>query len=62
MNRASPAELRKALEVANVFVRGGLRFVCVPVMDDADYATLQANASYRLEQIHQQAEQEEAQP
>lgn len=59
MNRASPVELRKALEVAHVFARGGLRFVCVPVLDEEDYATLQANASYRLEQIAQQAEREE---
>ena len=61
MNRASPAELRKALEVANVFTRAGLRFVCVPVLDDSDYATLQANATYRLQQMAQQAEREESQ-
>lgn len=62
MNRASPAELREGLQVANLFARFGMRFVCMPVLDRADYEELQTTVRQRLEQIAQQEERGEAQP
>ena len=35
MKRASPVQLRQALEVANTLVKHGINFVCVPVIDEA---------------------------
>lgn len=51
MNRASPVELRKALEVANALTKAGIRFVCMPVRDEADHSNLAEQAAERLEQI-----------
>ena len=36
MKRANPAQLRQSLEVANTMVKHGIRFVCMPVVDEAD--------------------------
>ena len=36
MKRANPAQLRQSLEVANTLVKHGIRFVCMPVVDEAD--------------------------
>ena len=35
MKRANPAQLRQSLEVANSLVKYGIRFVCMPVVDEA---------------------------
>jgi hypothetical protein len=51
VNRASPVELRKALEVANALTKAGIRFVCMPVCDEADHANLAGQAAERLERI-----------
>jgi hypothetical protein len=51
MNRASPVQLRKSLEVASAFAKAGIRFVCMPVVDEADHANLVDQAQERLERI-----------
>lgn len=37
MNKASPVELRQSLEMANELASAGIRFVPVPVNDDAEF-------------------------
>jgi hypothetical protein len=57
MNRASPVELRKALETANTFAKAGIRFICVPVFDDKDHDELLAQVHQRMEKMIEEAEQ-----
>jgi len=59
MKRASPVQLRQALEVANTMVRHGIRFVCMPVVDEADGANLASQATERLERMALIAEAQE---
>lgn len=40
MNRASPVELRKSLEMANALASAGIRFVPVPVINDTGFNRL----------------------
>lgn len=40
MKRASPVELRQSLEMANALASAGIRFVPVPVMNDAGFNIL----------------------
>lgn len=40
MNRASPVELRQSLEMANALASAGIRFVPVPVINDAEFNIL----------------------
>ena len=61
MKRATPAQLRQALEVANVFVRHGIYFVCMPAVDEADRVNLAQQAASRLERLAVIAETEESQ-
>lgn len=51
MKRANPARLRQSLEVANTLVKHGIRFVCIPVVDEADGMNLASQAAERLERI-----------
>lgn len=51
MNRASPAQLRKSLEVADALAKAGIRFVCMPVVDEADHANLADQANERIERL-----------
>ncbi|KAA8712926.1 DUF1382 family protein [Pseudomonas cannabina] len=51
MNRAKPAQLRQALELANTYTKAGIRFVCMPVVDEADGMNLNSQAQQRLERI-----------
>lgn len=51
MKRANPAQLCQSPEVANALVRHGIRFVCMPVVDEADGANLASQASERLERL-----------
>lgn len=59
MMRASPAELRKAIEAANVMVKSGILFVPMPALHPEDLATLQAQAMIRLDRLVENAEKEE---
>ena len=51
MKRANPAQLRQSLEVANSLVKHGIRFVCMPVVDEADCLNLASQATERLERM-----------
>ena len=51
MKRANPAQLRQSLEVANTLVKHGIRFVCMPVVDEADGMNLARQAAERLERM-----------
>ena len=55
MNRASPVELRKALESANLYVKSGIDFVCVPVTSSADKTALLEDVVRRLESMKKEA-------
>lgn len=56
MERASPVELRKAIDMANALVEAGLSFVPVPVLDDADREALVAQAMARMDILASEAE------
>ncbi|MBJ2292645.1 DUF1382 family protein [Pseudomonas sp. MF5691] len=51
MKRATPAQLRQAIELANKMVKLGILFVCVPVVDEADHLNLATQATERLERL-----------
>ena len=51
MRRANPAQLRQSLEMANTMVKHGIRFVCMPVVDEADMANLASQATERMERM-----------
>ncbi|WP_439864514.1 DUF1382 family protein [Pseudomonas antarctica] len=51
MKRANPAQLRQSLEVANTLIKHGIRFVCMPVVDEADGVNLSSQAAERLERM-----------
>ena len=51
MKRATPVQLRKALEAANGLAKQGINFVCMPVVDEADGANLAIQAVNRLERV-----------
>ena len=51
MKRATPAQLRQSLEVTNTMVKHGIRFVCMPVVDEADGVNLSSHAAERLERM-----------
>ncbi len=51
MKRANPAQLRQSLEVANTLVKHGIRFVCMPVVDEADGMNLASQATERFERM-----------
>lgn len=58
MNRASPVDLRKSLEIANNLAHIGIRFVPIPVATE-EFHTLAAELSRRLEQMAVEAEKNE---
>jgi hypothetical protein len=51
MKRANPTQLRQSLEVANSLVKHGIRFVCMPVVDETDGVNLLSQAAERLERM-----------
>lgn len=51
IERASPVQLRKALEVANLFAKMGIAFVPMPVFSNEEYDTLAQQAMGRLDEI-----------
>lgn len=59
MNRASPVDLRKSLEIANHLARIGIRFVPIPVATEEDFQALSAELSRRLEKMAVEAEKNE---
>ncbi|WP_060613332.1 DUF1382 family protein [Pseudomonas brassicacearum] len=59
MKRANPAQLRQSLETAHSLVKYGIRFVCMPVVDEADGVNLSSQAAERLERMAVIAEAQE---
>ncbi|QXZ34507.1 DUF1382 family protein [Enterobacter hormaechei] len=59
MNKASPVDLRKSLDIANHLARIGIRFVPIPVATEEEFQTLAAELSRRLEQMAVEAEKNE---
>lgn len=59
MNRASPVDLRKSLEIANRLALIGVRFVPIPVVSDEEFQALLSDLSMRLDQIAVEAEKNE---
>ncbi|WP_394060599.1 DUF1382 family protein [Alcaligenes sp. WGS1538] len=62
MNRASPIDLRRAMEVAQELTRAGIEFVCMPVLSDQDKAVLLAQQAGRLGKMLQEAIDKEKEP
>jgi len=59
MNKASPVDLRKSLEISNHLAHIGIRFVPIPVATEEEFQTLAAELSRRLEQMAVEAEKNE---
>ena len=51
MKRANPAQLCQSIEVAHGLVKAGVRFVCMPVVDEAYGMNLASQAAERLERM-----------
>lgn len=60
IERASPTQLRKALEIANLFVKTGIRFVPMPCADDAEYEQRMRESIAKLDQIEVTASEPQA--
>lgn len=52
MERAGAAELRKALEFAQLLVKSGIDFVPMPILNQADKEALVADADRRIEALN----------
>ncbi|MEB6438543.1 DUF1382 family protein [Raoultella ornithinolytica] len=59
MNRASPVDLRKSLEIANRLALIGVRFVPIPVATEEEFQALSAELSRKLEEMAVEAEKSE---
>lgn len=59
INRASPVQLRKALEVAHLYAKMGINFVPVPVTSEAEQNALADQAFAKLEEIERAAAEQE---
>ena len=59
MNRASPVDLRKSIEIANHLAHIGIRFVPIPVETDEEFQALAAELSRKLELMAVEAEKSE---
>lgn len=59
MNKASPVDLRKSLEISNRLAHIGIRFVPIPVATEEEFQKLAAELSLRLEQMALEAEKNE---
>ncbi len=51
MNKASPVEIRKCLEMANILAHAGIRFVPVPVTSDDEFNSLVSHSYGILDKI-----------
>lgn len=56
MNRATPVEIRKSLEMFEAMKNAGLRFVPMPCLSETDYAALIVQVQTRLDMVVRQAE------
>ena len=56
IERASPTQQRRSLEVANLFVKNGVGFVPMPVANSAEYDRLVQESMDKLAQMETAAE------
>jgi hypothetical protein len=56
MNRASPVDLRKAMDATLTLFKAGVLFVPMPVLNGDDHLQLVMQCQDRLEQMEQEAE------
>ena len=54
MNRASPVDLRAALEMAHGLAKAGVDFVTIPVLSNEDKAILVRDVQTRITQIEKE--------
>lgn len=59
MNKASPVDLRKSLEMAKMLAQIGIRFVPIPAETEEDFQQLSGELNRRLEIFAQKAERDE---
>lgn len=59
MNKASPVDLRKCLEAANILAMIGVRFVPIPVETEEEFQALSHQLAAKLEKMACEAEQSE---
>ncbi len=59
VDRASPAQQRKALEVANLFVKMGVGFVPMPVANSAEFEKMVSQSIEKLASLEHAAEEAE---
>lgn len=57
MNRASPVEMRKALEIVDAFKRAGVLFVPMPVLDEADRLQMVGQMQGRIDAIERRCDE-----
>jgi len=60
MNRCSPVEMRKNLEVVEHFKNNGINFVAVPVLHELHKISLVEQAESILNELFKQAEKDES--
>lgn len=56
MKRANPVDLRRAIEVANAYVKAGILFVPIPVYGIEDFTARANEADQALERMAIEAE------
>ncbi|HDC4530788.1 DUF1382 family protein [Enterobacter asburiae] len=59
MNKATPVDLRKSIEIANHLAHIGIRFVPIPAATEEEFQALAAELSRRLVQMAVEAEKNE---
>ena len=56
IQKANPVDLRKAIEVANIYVKAGILFVPMPVLNKNDHAARVLEAELAIEALLTEAE------
>lgn len=59
MQKSNVQNIRKSLQVANIYAKAGLEFVCIPVVDDAHRDLLFAMSQDIMDQMAKKAEADE---
>lgn len=57
LSRASAAQLRAAAEAAQLYLKAGILFVPMPVLDQADYIQLVDQVDERLAKLEKEADE-----